>query len=66
MSLQKEAEPRFCGSEGGFALLDFPVEEQLGIVTPLGPLWELGMGYRAGSHGWGGQRRMDRDQLRTH
>lgn len=53
MSLQKEAEMRFCGSEGGFALPDLPVEEQLGIVTPLVPLWELGAGHRAGRHGQG-------------
>lgn len=48
MSLQKEAKLRFCGSVGGFALLDLPVQEQLGILTPSVQLRELGTGHRPG------------------
>lgn len=48
MSLQKEAKLRFCGSVGGFALLDLPIQEQLGILTPSVQLRELGTGHRPG------------------
>lgn len=65
MSLQKEAKLRFCGSVGGFALLDLPVEEQLGILTPSAQLQELGTGHRPGDTAGEGERRMDRGRLRT-
>lgn len=56
MSLQKEAELRFCGWVGAFALLDLPVEEQLGVITPSVQLRELGTEHRQGAsrHGQGG------------
>lgn len=34
MSFQEEAEPRFCGVVGSFAVLQLPIEKQLGTVRP--------------------------------
>lgn len=53
MSLQREAELRFCGSMGALASVDIPVGDRLGAVTRSERLQELGTGLwlAAGTHG---------------
>lgn len=67
MSLQREAELRFCGSMGALASVDIPTGDRLGVVTRSERLQELGVGLwpAAGTHREKKQR-MDKGELRIH